>query len=180
VHSRILILAALLACATGLARVSNRYADLFWPARLNLAFGSLESLSAKPKSISFQAANPDSGQVSGSSPGSLTWKVSRGDHLQNWTLSVQSASSSFTGCPTVPVSAVQVSCGSASASGVRGTGVCGGSFPLSTTAQQIAGGAQGDGNGEYSVSMNFTLAESWRYVANSACTITLTYSVNAP
>jgi hypothetical protein len=30
------------------------------------------------------------------------------------------------------------------------------------------------------VTLNFTLAESWRYVANSACSLTLTYSVNAP
>jgi hypothetical protein len=33
--------------------------------------------------------------------------------------------------------------------------------------------------GSYSVSINYTLAESWRYVADSSCTITLTYSVNA-
>jgi hypothetical protein len=180
VRSRIVILASLLACGTGLARFSNRRAGLFRPARLNLALGTLAAVSATPGTISFQATNPELGQVAGSSPGSLTWSILSGSHLQNWTLSVQSATSSFTGCPTIPVSAVQVSCGIASASGAGGTGVCSGSFPLSTTAQQIAGGAEGDGTGSYSVSMNFTLAESWRYVPSSACTITLTYSVNAP
>jgi hypothetical protein len=179
-HSRIFILAALLACGTGLAHVSHTRVGLFRPARLKLSLGTLSALSATPGTISFQAANPDSGLVSGSSPGSLTWNVLGGSHLQTWTLSVQSGSSSFTGCPTIPVSAVRVSCGSASASGAGGTGACSGSFPLSTSAQQIAGGAEGDGGGTYSVSMNFTLAESWRYVANSACTITLTYTVNAP
>jgi hypothetical protein len=179
-RSGIFIVAICLACGTGLAHVRNRRVGLFRPARLNLALGTLAGLSATPGTISFQATNPDLGQVSGSSPGSLTWSVLSGSHLQNWTLSVQSGSSSFTGCPTIPVSAVQVSCGSASVSGAGGTGVCSGSFPLSTSAQQIAGGAEGDGTGSYSVSMNFTLAESWRYVASSACTLTLTYSVNAP
>jgi hypothetical protein len=179
-RSRILISIFLLICGTGLARVSNNHAGLFWPVRLNLAFGTLSALWATPGTISFQAANPDSGQVSGSSPGSLSWNVLSGSHLQNWTLSVQSGSSSFAGCPTVPVSAVRVSCGSATASGAGGTGACGGSFPLSTSPQQIAGGAEGDGTGSYSVSVNFTLAESWRYVANSTCSINLSYSVNAP
>jgi hypothetical protein len=169
-----------LASGTGLARVSNWHAGLFRPSRVNLAFGTLGSVSATPGTISFQAANPDLGIVSGSSPGSLTWMVLGGSHLQNWTLSVQAGSSAFVGCPTIPISAIQVNCGSANVSGGGGTGACSGSFPLSTTAQQIAGGAQGDGTNSYAVTVNFTLAESWRYIANSACTITLTYTVNAP
>ena len=179
-RSRIWVLAALLACAMGLSSVCEGRAALFRPARLNLALGTVASLSATPGTISFQATNPDSGQVSGSSPGTLSWTVRGGSALQNWTLSVQSVSSSFTGCPTIPVAAVRVSCGSASVSGGQGTGACSTAFPLSTSAQQIAGGAEGNGNRAYSVSINFTLAESWRYVANPACTIILTYFVNAP
>ena len=178
-RGRIFILATLIACGTELAHATNGSVNRFRPAGLNLAFGTLAALSATPGTISFQAANPDSGQVSGSSPARLTWNVSRGSHLQHWTLSVQSGSSSFTGCPTVPASAVQVSCSSASASR-GGTGVCGGSFPLSTSPQQIAGGAEGEVTSSYSVSLNFTLAESWRYVANSTCSINLSYSVSAP
>ncbi len=172
-RNRIVILVAVLACGT--VRVSN--AGLF--QRLNLALGTVGSVSATPSTITFQASNPDQGAVSGSSPGSLTWLVLSGSHVQNWTLSVQAGSSSFVGCPTIPISAVQVSCGSASVSGGAGTGSCSGAFPLSTTPQQIAGGAEGDGTNSYTVTTNFTLAESWRYVANSSCTITLTYSVNA-
>jgi hypothetical protein len=142
--------------------------------------GTLGSLAATPTVISFQAANPDLGQVSGSSPGSVTWTVMTGSHLQNWALTVQAGSSAFVGCPNIPVSAIRASCSAATVSGGAGTGACSGSFPLATTAQQIAAGAEGDGTNSYSISLNFTLAESWQYVANSACTITVTYSVNAP
>src|SRR5882724_9501080 len=135
---------------------------------------------AAPSTISFQENNPDHGVVSVSSPASVSWTILAGSHLQNWTLSVQAGSSSFVGCPTIPISAVQVNCGSATATGLGGTGACSGSFPLSTSLQQVAGGAEGDLAGTYSVLINFTLAESWRYVANSSCAITLTYSINAP
>jgi hypothetical protein len=180
VRSKILILAVVLASGTGLAHVSNRHAGLFRPFRTTLAFATLGSVSATPGTISFQANNPDSGRVSGLSPGNLTWMVLGGSHLNNWTLNVQAGSSAFVGCPTIPTSAIQVNCGTATASGSGGTGVCRGSFPLSTTGQQIAGGTEGDGTNPYSVSVNFSLAESWRYVAGSSCTISLTYSVNAP
>jgi hypothetical protein len=130
--------------------------------------------------ISFGASSPDLGEVSGSSAGSLGWMVMAGYHLRNWTLNLQAGSNSFLGCPTVPISAVRVSCVATSVSGGGGTGACNGSLPLSTTPQQIAGGAQGDGVRSYLVTLNFTLAESWRYVANSACTITITYTVNTP
>ena len=176
----ILIVAVILAGGTGSARVSNRHLGWSRSSRMNLAFGTLGSVSATPGTISFQATNPDLATVSGSSPASLTWIVLSGSHLQNWTLSVQAGSSAFVGGPTIPISAVRVNCSTATVSGGAGTGACSGSFPLSTIAQQIAGGAEGDGTNSYSVSLNFTLAESWRYVANSACTITLTYSVNAP
>ena len=165
--------------AGGTGGPGTLHAGLLRPSGLNLAFATLSSVSVVPGTINFQAANPDLGIVSGSSPGSLTWIVSSGSALKNWTLSVQAGSSTFIGCPTVPISAIQVNCGSATVSGVGGTGTCSGSFPLSTSPQQIAGGKQGLGTNPYSVSINFTLAESWRYVANSSCTLSLTYSINA-
>ena len=180
-RSRIFILAALLVCGTELACVGSLHAGLFSPAGFKLATGTLAALSATPGAISFQATNPSFGLVSGSSPGSITWTSVNLLARPNWTLSLQAGSTSFVGCPTIPVSAIQVSCGTTSVSGVgTGTGACGGSFPLSTTVQQIAGGAQGIGANSYSVSLNFTLAESWRYVASSACTVTITYFVDAP
>jgi hypothetical protein len=177
-RSKVLILAALLTGGTGGTRVSTLHAGSLGPSRLNLAFATVSSVSAAPGTIGFQAANPGQGVVSGSSPGSLTWLVSSGSVLKNWTLSVQAGASSFSSCPTVPASAIQVNCGSATAGG-GGTGSCSGSFPLSTTPQQIAGGLQGNGTNSYSVSINFTLAESWRYVANSSCILSITYSISA-
>jgi hypothetical protein len=179
-RSSTLILAAALVCGAELTCVETLHAGQFLPARLHLAMATLGALSATPGTISFQASNPDGGLVSGFSPASLTFMVLSGSHLQNWTLSLQAGSNSFVGCSYIPISAIRVNCGSASVSGGGGTGSCAGSFPLSTASQQIAGGAQGDGSNSYSVSINFTLAESWRYIANSACTITLTYAVNAP
>jgi hypothetical protein len=177
-RSKILILAALLASGTGKTSVNTLHAGSPGPLGLNLAFATISSVSATPGTISFQAANPGWGVVSGSSPGSLTWFVSSGSVLKNWTLSVQASSSNFSNCPTVPASAIQVSCGSATAGG-GGTGACSSSFPLSTTPVQIAGGLQGNGTNPYSVSIQFTLAESWRYVANSSCTLSVTYLLNA-
>ena len=92
----------------------------------------------------------------------------------NWTLNVQAAANTFTGCSTAPVAAVQAACAGASA----GASCAGSAVPLSTSPQAIASGKQA--NGTYSITINFTLAESWRYVANSACTIIITYSINAP
>ncbi|MFN0102526.1 MAG: hypothetical protein ACKV2U_10605 [Bryobacteraceae bacterium] len=148
-------------------------------ATIGLAPGTVNSLTAAPGTISFTAASPESGAVSGSSAATLNWSVLSGSHFQTWTVSVQAAASSFTGCATVPVTAVSVACASAAVGGGAGTGSCGGAFALSTVAQQVAGGAEGDGNQAYSVQINYTLAESWRYVANASCTLTLTYTVNA-
>lgn len=174
----ILILVGVLCSAQGVARVGVRHASLSLASRLRVAFGTVGFVSALPASLSFQASNPDAGAVSGSSPSSLSFSVLSGSHANNWTLSVQADSSSFDGCPTIPVAAVQVSCGTTSV-GTGGTGTCSGSFPLSTSLQQVAGGAQADGTNTYTVSINFTLAESWRYVANPSCSTTLTYSVYA-
>ena len=177
-RGKILIFVAVMACSQGLARVSNRHVGRFLASRLRISLGTVNSLLASPSSISFQASNPNGGVVSGSSPASLSWAIPDGSNLKTWTLSVQADSSTFSGCPSIPISAVVVSCGSASGGG-GATGTCSGSFPLSTTPQQIAGGAQGDAANSYFVSANFTLAESWHYVAKSSCSITLTYSVNA-
>ncbi|HUQ94019.1 MAG TPA: hypothetical protein VM120_20230 [Bryobacteraceae bacterium] len=145
-----------------------------------LAFGTINSLMATPGTISFPATNPNAGVVSGSSSATISWTVQNGSPLQSWTISVQASASTFTGCSTVPVSAVSVACASASVGGGGGTGSCGGAMTLSTVAQQVAAGVEGDGTQSYLVLINYTLAESWRYVANSSCTLTLTYTVNAP
>lgn len=145
---------------------------------LGLAFSTVNSLMVTPGTISFLASNPNGGPVSGSSAATVNWSVVDGAALQTWNISVQATASVFSGCTTVPVSAVTVSCASASVGG-GGTGTCGGSFTLSTVAQHVAGGAQGVGTQPYNVQLNYTLAESWRYVANPSCSLTLIYTVNA-
>jgi hypothetical protein len=179
VSGSILVLIAVLASGPGQVRLASRRVAFSLTPRLGAAFGTVGSLFASPSSVSFTASNPDAGVVSGSSPASLSWAILSGSHVNSWTLSVQADTSSFSGCPTIPVSAVQVSCSSASVGGTGGTASCSGSFALGTTGQQLAGGLQADGSNSYLVSATFTLAESWRYVANPSCSINLTYSVNA-
>jgi len=105
--------------------------------------------------------------------------VSGHDNKQNWTLTAQAGAASFTGCATVPASAVTVTCASTSVTGGGGTGSCSGSFTLSSSPQQVAGGLEGN---SYTVTLNFKLTDRWRYIAATtpSCTLTLTYTVNAP
>ena len=145
---------------------------------LGLAMGTVSALTATPGTISFSATNPLGGAVTGSSAATLSWLVANQNN-NIWTLSVQALASSFTSCATVPVTAVTATCVAASVSGSKGSATCATSFTLSTVANQIANGTQANGNQTYTVQINYTLAESWRYVANSSCTLSLTYTVNA-
>lgn len=176
---RALLISVVLACTIHPASAESfRGAGCLLP-KLGFLMSTVSSFTAMPSAIYFTAANPDGGPVSGSSTATLSWSVAGGSTLQNWTVSVQATASSFTGCSTVPVSAVNVSCATAAVNGGGGTGSCGGSFSLSTVAQQVAGGAEGDGLQDYTVQVNYSLADSWRYVANPSCSLTVTYTVNA-
>lgn len=179
-RARTVMIAALLVCGVERAGARVIHAGPFLPLHLRLARGTLVSLSATPGTIAFRAADPDLGTVSGSAPGNVTWMVLSGSRLKTWTVSLQASSSSFVGCPAIPVSAIRVTCSAATVSSGGGTGACSGSLPLSTTPQQIAAGSQGDGTGSYSVSLNFTLMDSWQYIANPACSLAITYLINAP
>ena len=177
---RALVLAIAMTFGAGAAEAA-RHPRACSLARLAGPLATVAALSAAPGTISFQATNPALGLVPGSSAATVTWTVQSGSQLQNWTINAQAGASAFAGCSTIPVSAVRATCGSASVSGGGGTGSCSGSFQLSTLAQQVAGGVQGDGTNSYSVSIGYTLDESWRYLASSsACTLTLIYTVNAP
>jgi hypothetical protein len=140
---------------------------------------TLSAISASPSTISFAATDPDLGSDAGSSAATISWTTSGGSSGNTWNLSVKATTANFTSCATVPTSAVTAKC-----TGVTGGsgGACGASVPLSTSAQQVASGkeAGGPGNKPYSVTINFTLADSWSYIANSSCSLSLTYTVNAP
>ena len=179
-RTTLLVVVALGASASPAVAEGFRNSRCLLP-KLGLLPATVTTLTAIPGTISFTAVNPDSGAVSGSSVATVQFLVLSGSPSRNWTVNARTAGSSFTGCSTVPVSAVTVTCASAAVTGSGGSGSasCGGAFPLSTVDQQVAGGVQKNGTGSYTVQINFTLAESWRYVANSSCTLSILYTVNA-
>lgn len=143
------------------------------------------TLTATPATITFNTTNNPSTTpvVAGSQAATITWSTLAIFDGSNWTLKVQANSPTFTNCPLVPTSAVTVSCTAASIGGIGGTAVCSSPFPLSTTSLQVAGGSVGNlFTYNYSVTINFTLADSWKYIAeqNPACSLTLTYNANVP
>jgi hypothetical protein len=141
---------------------------------------SLASVTASPSTISFTATDPDLGSVAGSSASTVSWTTSGGSSGSTWNLKVQAGAASFTNCASVPTSAVTATCSSVTGGS---SGACSAAITLSTSGQQVATGHEANGGSQpYSVKMNFTLADSWAYIAKTspACTLTLTYTVTAP
>lgn len=139
------------------------------------------TLTVTPATITFDATNPGTlPVVAGSATANASWQSLSGGG--NWSLTVQANSPTFANCPTVPISAVTVTCSAASIGSLGGSANCAGSFPLSTTAVQVAGGAEGLLALNYSVTINFTLSDRWKYIAetNPACSLSLTYTANVP
>jgi len=143
---------------------------------------SLSGMSATG-TILFKANSPGSAIAGGSA--TVKWTISGGASGNTWTLSVYANSAAFTGCSTVPASAVGVTCSSASHTGTGATSTCqsGGPFSLSTTApgQQVASGNEGNSSSHtYTIVLNYQLTDSWEFIANASCPLTVTYTVNAP
>jgi len=139
------------------------------------------TVNVSPATITFSATNPDQAPMdAGSAPASITWE-NLDFNQGNWSLTVQATSAGFANCPTVPVSAVTVSCASASTNS-GGSGACAAPFALSTSAQTVASGSQAFLTYSYSVSINFTLADSWKYIAETSpsCSLSLSYIANVP
>jgi hypothetical protein len=147
---------------------------------------TISNLTATPATIQFTANDPGSA-VAGNSSATVQWTITTGIRGNTWTLSVYASSTTFTGCTTVPASAVAVSCSSASASGGPGaTASCqsGGPFPVPSTApgQQVASGNEGASlliPSNFTVVLNYQFTDSWEFIANT-CPLTITYTVNAP
>jgi hypothetical protein len=139
------------------------------------------TVTVTPPTISFNATNPGvSPVVAGSSASNVSWNVISGGN--NWSLRVQASTPTFTGCPSIPISAVTVSCSAASVGSLGGSATCAAPFQLSTAEAQVAGGSEGAIAYNYSVTVSFTLADSWKYVAKTtpACTLSLTYTADVP
>jgi len=136
---------------------------------------AVSAASATPSAITFLATDPTGTPVvTGSSAAVVTWKTS-GGLLGAWTLNV-SAPTAFGACSTVPASAVTVTCASVSGGFL---GACSSATTLSPTATQIAGGYEGLGTATYSVSLSFTLQDSWKYIASSSCSLSVSYTITA-
>ena len=137
--------------------------------------------------ISFAATNPTTLPVVTGTPQATATFAARGSGGGNtWTLKVNAAATAFTNCATVPVSAVTVTCATATVTGLTGThgatAACAAAFPLSTTATTVASGYDANNTLTYTVTITFTLADSWKYIAemSPACTSALTYTANVP
>jgi hypothetical protein len=141
------------------------------------------TLTVSPATINFNATNPGTAPVVAGSPAATaTWSaLSFGGG--NWSLTVQAASPTFTNCSTVPVSAVTVTCTAASVGSLGGSASCAPPAPLSSTqAVPVANGSEGLIALNYSVTISFTLADNWKYIAETspACTLSLNYLANVP
>jgi hypothetical protein len=134
------------------------------------------TVTATPATITFTATNP---ATAPSAPGSATAAVkwqNNGTAGNSWNLTVAAGSSTFTGCATVPISAVTVACSSVTVGG-SGKGTCSAPFALSTGGQPVATGTENRASATYTVNLTFTLADSWSYIATTgqSCSLTLTY-----
>ena len=171
----VILLAGAIAAGRGNVSASKRHV---WDAA---ATPDHFTVTVTPATLTFTASNPGTAPVvAASSPTFVSWQVVSGG--SNWSLRVKANSPHFANCPTVPVSAVTVSCASASVLPAGGTSGCSGPFALSTADTQVAGGSEGPTAYAYSVTINFTLADSWKYIAETipACSLSLTYKADVP
>ncbi len=134
-----------------------------------------------PPSVTFNANNPDLMPVASGGTGTLVTWQNQGGSAGSWALAVQANAVRFVNCPTVPVSAVTVWCASATANGSK-SGNCRPPFALSLAPQVVAGGSQGGGSMAYAVTLNFTLSDDWKYVAETSplCSLSLSYTATVP
>jgi len=153
--------------------------------QMNALATSITSITATPNPITFSATDPDLGPYSGNFSSTVIFKLTGGATNRNWTLTATAGSATFTGCTTIPASAVKATCSSATVtntSGTSGTGACSAAGNLSTSALTLASGKEGSGGDTYTITINFLLTDSWSYIAQTSptCPLTLTYSLNAP
>ncbi len=132
-----------------------------------------------PATVSFNGPDPDLPLVPGTPGAQVAWRGNGNDGGPNWTVWVEAASGSFDLCPTVPASAVTVSCQSAQGGG-GALAACSPAFTLSSSPRAVATGTQVKGANLYSVSLTFTLNDSWRHAAAPQCTLNLTYTIDFP
>jgi hypothetical protein len=138
------------------------------------------TVTATPATISFTGTNPATApSVAGSAQTVVSWVYDGNTHAP-WNLTVSvGGPTTFGSCTTVPISAVTVTCASASLAGPgNGSAACSPASGLSTAPTQVASGTENGTTATYTVKLTFTLADSWKYIATTGqtCSLTLTYN----
>lgn len=178
--------------AVGTARAQKvpaslrRPTPIFSPLAGNGNGTTITGLAAMPSVISFNATNPGA-EIQGSSPATVTFTINSNTKGNTWSLSVGTTATTFSGCTTVPTSAVMLQCSSATVSGSNAKGAtaaCSATsytqLPTTIPGLQVASGGEVQSQGiNYSVQLNYQLADSWKYIPNT-CPLSITYTVNAP
>jgi hypothetical protein len=146
--------------------------SLLWAA-------SATSFTATPSAITFTANNPG-GTVTANQTATVQFTISSSSNNSTWTLSAGTAATSFTGCTTVPASAITVKClSAANTGGGQGNAACNATafttLPSTLPGLQVASGKQGNQTPIVTVTLNYQIADSWKYVAN-ICPLTVTYT----
>jgi hypothetical protein len=142
------------------------------------------SLTATPSTITFTGNNPG-GTVTATQPATVTFSINSSTH-NDWTLSVGTTATTFTGCAYIPATAVSVQCTAATqtpgAGGVS-TQCDATSFttlPTTLPGLDVASGKEPN-NGTthtYTITLSYELADSWKYIPNT-CPVTVTYTAHA-
>lgn len=158
-------------------KIPVRVAAAFLCSGAMLLGVSVQNFLATPSTLSFSSANPDG---TSTKQATLTYGIDGGANGDAWTLTVSGSSSTFTNCSFLPVSAVRVACGSVSVVG-GGTGTCNSQFNLSTSPVTVASGFQTGGHDDYTILVNYTLVDAWKYPGkiSPSCALTLNYTVAA-
>lgn len=143
--------------------------------------GSVTTFTYSPSTLSFTSSDPDVGAASPTA----TIYVYMGGPISGkpWNLKVQASSSTLTNCASVPASAISAVCASFTSGGDGNapSGVCSGSFPLSTSYQTVASGLQGDGGADtFTINMTYQFTDAWKYpgATSPACSLALSYQFN--
>ena len=126
-------------------------------------------------SVSFTATDPDTPLVAGSAMTTVSWGVTNSAN-DPWKLEVYSVPTSFSNCPTVPISAVTITC----TGGFGGGGTVTLCSPTALSASKLtvaSGTVPGAGYTSFWVTLTYTLTDKWKYIAQTSpqCTLDITY-----
>lgn len=144
----------------------------------------IAQFSLTPTALSFAAADPDQG---GPAPQlvSIAIRLERTAVQRPWTLYVESETEAMAGCGSIPASALTAACSSANHDSGNNSGkaYCAASpVQVSTSRAVVAYGNQGNRDHNLWITLQISMADSWRYQAalSPACTISLRYTLDAP